>query len=213
MPNVTFTTEFIPLPEEVQTRTLPRSPANTGNEGARDPYRDDAAWIQAFSQHVSIAIELSRELTSWRERFDRATGAGGSGEAAASAAQEIGNRWEMFWSQLDDARALAQARGVNLSAYDKARDDARDLSSGAAVVEVGEWRHDVATSGRKRTVHFRVPRLEAARRALGALRAAVPAAQIVRQPDAPDLRTLSQRIPWTWIVLAIVAAAAILHFR
>jgi hypothetical protein len=208
-----FITEFIPLPEDVETRTLPRPSRTGGKTLVADPYRDDAAWLQVFSQHVSIAIELSRELTSWRERFERATGANGSGEAAAAAAHEIGTRWEMLWSQLDDARALAHAHGANVAGYDKAREAARDLSSGAAVVEIGEWRHDVAASERKRTVHFRAPRLDSARRALGTLRAAVPAAQIVRQPDAPDLRTLWQRIPWAWIVLAVLAAAAVLHFR
>lgn len=207
---IKLTTTFIRLPDG-QTQTLPRASRAARDVGG-DPYRSNDAWLRSFSQHVSIAVDLSRELTGLRERFDLATGAEGSGEAAATIAQEIGSRWEMLWSQLDDASSLAQASGVDVAAYDKARADARDLSCGAAVVEIGEWESDMATAGRKRTVSYRVPHLEFARRALGALRAAVPAANIVRQPDAPDLRPLSHRIPWTWIVIGIAVAAAAFHF-
>jgi len=209
---IQFTTHFVRLPES-QARTLPRT-ARTGDAAvAGDPYRgnDDGRWLQTFTQHVAIAQDLLNELAGWMQRLQAATSGGGSGEAAAAAANEIGTRWEMLWSQFDDARALALGHGRGISTYDNIRDAACDLSSGAVLVDIGEWR-DAGSRARERTVKFRAPRLDLARNALAALRRVVPEARSAPDPEAPDIRPLAQRLPWGWMLLAALAAAVVIHY-
>jgi hypothetical protein len=206
MAEIKYTTYFEPFPEDVQPRTLPR--VDKGAAPVADPYRggDEGLALQQFGQHLSIAYDLADELVTCLHQYERAIRFN-MVESAETARTEVGRRWETMWSQLDDARTLAARRGRDVSSYEQARTAAKDLSSGAADLEVGEWL-DAGFNAYKRTVRYRIPRLDPAIAAIGALAAAVPEVPITRQPEAPDLRSGSW-IPWKWIVIAIVVAAAI----
>jgi hypothetical protein len=111
-----------------------------------------------------------------------------------------------FWSQLEDACRIAASRGRDVSAYEQAREAARDLSPAASYVEVEPWTN-AGYNAKKRNVWFRIPVIDAVPAALEALSAAVPEAEIETQPPAPDL--LGSRLPWKWILVAIVVGVGI----
>ena len=203
-----YRTYIVPMPEEVQVRTLPRAYRDAGGALAGDPYRggEPANGLHELGQHVSIALELGHELVTERERFVWAVRCSFA-EKAWLLSHEIGSRWEMAWSHLDDARALAVRRGRDVAAYDRARDLAGDLSSAVAIVEVGGWR-PVGLTAFARTARYRLPRLEPLVDAMAALQEAVPEARIERQPEPPNVR-LGRRLLWKWFLIAIVAAVTI----
>lgn len=204
---IKHTTHFVPFPDGEQPRTLPPV-SSMGEAIVGNPYRggEDGIWLQTFSEHLSIAFGLAEELVATVPRFEHLVRIGVA-EGLESVARQIGRSWEMLWSQLDDARSLATRRGRDVSTYDRARVNAKDLSSGAAQVEIGEWL-DAGLNAKERTVQYRIPRLEPALDAMEALKLSVPEAQIVRQPEAPDLRS-ARRGPWKWILIAIVVALGV----
>ena len=203
---IKYTTQFVPFPDVGQPRTRLRSDPADGGKPSGDPYRDDGMILQTFSQHLSIALELAFEIATALEGFERSIRSGVA-ESALAARHEVGSRWEMMWSHLDDARQIAVRRGRDVSRYDSAREAACDLSSAAADVEIGEWR-DAGFNAYRRTVHYRIPRREPMLAAITALEQAVPEVPIVRPPEPPDLR-LGRGIPWKWILLAMVVALAV----
>jgi hypothetical protein len=197
---ITYTTYFKPL--EAPPRTVSVKVGAT----LGDPYRgDDHLAIRRIGQHLSIALDLAKELVPLGQRLAHAIESRAA-ESAQAYGAAVGSRWEQFWSQMEDACRIAASRGRDVSAYDQARERARDLSPAAAYVEIEPWT-DAGYNAKKRTVWFRMPAITAVPLALEALEAAVPEAEIESQPPAPDLR--GRRLPWRWILLAIVIALGI----
>ncbi len=197
---ITYTTYFKPL------EAPPRTVSVKANASAGDPYRgDDHMAIRQIGQHLSIALDLAKELVPLGQRLERAIEIKAA-ESAQTYGAEVGSRWEQFWAQLDDAYRIAASRGRDVSAYEQAREVARDLSPAASYVEVEPWT-DAGYNAQKRNVWFRIPVIDAVPAALKALAAAVPEAEIETQPPAPDLR--GRRLPWKWILLAIVVGLGI----
>lgn len=197
---ITYTTYFKPL------EAPPRTVSTRASATAGDPYRgDDHVAVRQIGQHLSIALDIARELLPLGQRLELAIERRAA-ESAQSYGAEVGSRWEQFWSQLEDAARIAASRGRDVSIYEQAREVARDLSPAASYVEVEPWT-DAGYNAQKRNVWFRIPALDAVPVALKALSAAVPEAEIETQPETPDLR--GRRLPWKWLVLAIVVALGI----
>lgn len=207
-----YTTHFVPFPGE-QPRTLPLLDRGPRGGHSGNPYRGavgdegDPIVLHAFEQHLSIGFELASELITAQKKFNRAIQMGIETYALA-ARHEVGTRWETMWSQLDDARHLAVRMGRDPSRYDTARQAARDLTSAAADIEIGEW-IDAGWRAYKRTIQYRTPDLESAVAAIGALQDAVPSARITQESDTPELRPL-RRFPLGRILAAIFVMLAVL---
>lgn len=197
---ISYTTYFKPL------EAPPRTVSVKASAAAGDPYRgDDHMAIRQIGQHLSIALDIAKELVPLGQRLERAL-AIKAAESAQTYGAEVGPRWEQFWAQLEDACRIAASRGRNVTAYEQAREAARDLSPAASYVEVEPWT-EAGYNAKQRNVWFRIPVLAAIPLALEALSAAVPEAEIETQPEVPDLQ--GRRVPWKWLLLALVVGLGI----
>ena len=202
---IKYTTHYAPFPEAEQPRTRivsDRAPA----AALGDPYRDVSGSLQLVSQHLSIAYDLASELVTYEREFRRAIQINAA-ERAAATCVEFSPRWENLWLQLEDGRRIASAAGRDVSRYESARDAAKDLSAGAAFVDVGEWRPN-GFNAYQRKVTYRMPSLDPAIEAIAALQAAVPEAAINVQTEVPDLSP-KRLIPWKWIVIVLVVVIVV----
>lgn len=146
----------------------------------RDPERAGHA---AFAQHVQIAETFFVINLEQLERLARRWDATLRGDYASS--------WRLMWEQLDAARAIAVARGRDVTAIDRARRRGNPLAS------------DFAISRGHR---------EAALRAFADVRRCLPEVVVpteiprsLREPERP-------RAAWVGWVFAMVIALLVLAF-
>ena len=203
--DIKYTTHYVPFPEDEQPRTR-IAPDRALAAPLGDPYRDVNRSLQLVSQHLSIAYDLASELVAYEREFQRAIQINAA-ERAAATCVEFSPRWENLWLQLEDSRRIATAAGRDVSRYESARDAAKDLSQGAAFVDIGEWRAN-GMHAYQRTVTYRMPSLDPAIEAIAALQAAVPEASINVQTEVPDVRP-RRLVPWKWIIILLVVVIAV----
>jgi hypothetical protein len=179
-----------------------------------------------FAQHIGIAEHQLHEYVKTSKTFERALRRYAStssrpprtyaerivlekSEQAVSTAQLEAQRvWLELWTQLDQARELANGRGRDVAQFDLSRGESRTMSAGG-LFDGGEWLRDPFTP--LRTVDWHVAPHAVARTALDALRGAMPEVVIpdaAASGDIPQLRG-SPKVLWVIAVIAIAAASAL----
>jgi len=159
--------------------------------------------IAQYSQHVSIAFMQYSEYANAAAEFERKVRAGQMFQplteediindsehldAARHTQHRVQELWREIWTQLDDAREIAQRMGRDTANYDRARALSRKHGAGASL-DVGPWTH---SSGRvyTRSVQHQVGSPELIMDAMAALLATVPEAEppkVLKNEEIPDL--------------------------
>jgi len=168
----------------------------------------DGVSANLFATHIGIAIDALDRIEALTRNI--ATLEGGVAQDAMDRwAYEWAKGWQDAWDQLGEARTIVARFGRDVSRFDEARATAGDIYLDAA-------------SGRAvqvaRTVHmsWQTRSTEPAKRAIAALRAAMPEVVVSGPTPAPpvdievpaDVAPASDpRTPWwkTGIILAILA--------
>jgi hypothetical protein len=187
-----------------------------------------------FGQHVGIAEHLHGEYAKAVNAFSialrrfMAASSGGpamsTGEqavlekfenAVAVAQNEAQSAWLEAWSQLDQARTIASARGRDLARYDALRAGARTFGAGATFDE-GEWLLEPGTRDLAvRRFQWNSGPVAQIRHGIDALRAAMPEVEIAipLATDVPQLK--SSKVLWIvgLIVVAALVGLAVLAMR